>query len=513
MKRLLLLLLLLGSLPLARRGQGQGTGMDFERLDAFLLDCMERWKVPGMAVAVCDRDGLLFSKGYGLRDVRGQAPIDGQTLFGIASNSKAFTAMALAMLVDEGKLSWDDKVIDLLPEFRSYDPYVTQNATVRDLLSHRIGLATFSGDLIWYASDHTPQEILELSQHLPPAFGFRAGYGYSNIMYLAAGMIVERVSGQPWGEFVRGRILTPLGMDGTCVSISELPRFGKVATPHAWNQGKPLPIEWVNWDNMAPAGAINSTAEDMTRWLRLQLNRGQWQGQRLVSEDRLWEMWSPQNHKALSMGQFRSNPSRNFELYGLGWALMDYNGAKVVHHSGGLDGMISHTAFLPEENLGFVILTNGSSWLPGVLLYDLLDLHFQQFAPERNRYYSSAFWADMDQDRLAWERRALERQPEAAPSLPLEGFAGRYQAPIYGQAEVRVEGGRLVLDFLHTPILRAELEHWQFNSFRVRMPKMPSLPNGMANFTIGPDGQVLALDIDVPNPDFDFTELKFVRME
>ncbi|MHC1775304.1 MAG: serine hydrolase [Lentimicrobium sp.] len=481
-------------------------------LDAYFNAASEKWKVPGMAVAIIKNDSIVLLKGYGVKESGKAGKINENTSFAVASNTKSFTATAIGMLVDEGKLNWNDKVVDYLPWFRLYDPYVTQNMTIRDLLSHRSGLETFSGDLIWYGSSYSRDEVIKRASFLKPRYGFRENYGYSNIMYLAAGQIVAKVSGMSWDDFLSQRIFKPLGMNHTTTSIKQLDLKGNTALPHNDVEGQVISINYLNWDNIGPAGSINSTSADMIKWLKLQLNKGKWGDETIVSEKSLRELWSPQTIQRVSTFSEKFWPSTHFKSYGMGWGLMDYHGKKVISHSGGYDGMISFSAFVPEEDLGFVILTNTNSSLYYPLSYKILDTYLSNDTTD----WSTIFYDLIEQNKEAEKKKLEEDELKlisgTSPTLPLEKYTGTYLSEIYGEVIVELKDGMLYLKFVPTPIFHSPLKHWQYNTFKIKFPDVPSLPEGKAAFIIDTD-QVQKLLIDVPNPDFDFTELDFIRLK
>ena len=260
-------------------------------IDAYAEKTRADWNVPGMAIAIVKDDKVVFAKGYGARTLGKSEKVDENTLFAIASNTKAFTTASLSILIDEKKLGWDDKVVKYLPEFQLYNPYVTSEFTIRDLVSHRSGLDTFSGDLLWYETTYSSDEILRRARYLKPTSGFRSSYGYQNLMFIAAGKIVERVSGKPWAQFVRERILTPLGMKNTKTSINDYKKGDNVASPHNESGGMMRALPQGNVDGGAGAVRLNSSVSDMTKWLRLQLGRGTFEGKEILKE-RSAEMWS-----------------------------------------------------------------------------------------------------------------------------------------------------------------------------------------------------------------------------
>jgi len=484
-----------------------------EDLDKYFSAALSKWKVPGMAIAITLDDSVVLLKGYGVRETNKNGRVDENTSFAVASNTKSFTATAIGMLVDEGKVHWDDKVIDYLPWFKLYDPYVTGNMTIRDLLSHRSGLETFSGDLIWYGSTYSRDEIIKRAAYLKPNYGFRANYGYSNIMYLAAGQIVAEVSGLSWDEFIDQRILKPLGMKHTNTSITKLDLKGNTAIPHNDVEEDIIAINYLNWDNIGPAGSINSSAADMIKWIQFQLKKGKWDDQTLVSEKSLRELWSPQTIQRVSANSEKMWPSTHFKSYGMGWGLMDYHGKKVISHSGGYDGMISYTAFVPESKLGFVILTNKNSSLYYPLSYKILDSYLSSDTTDWSNLFHGLIEKNKQAEIKEKEEKISERIAGTSPTFPLEKYAGSYISEIYGEVKVTMKDNQLYLNFIPTPIFHSPLVHWQYNTFTLKFPDVPSLPEGKAAFILGQESEVVKLLIDVPNPDFDFTELEFIRRQ
>lgn len=482
------------------------------RLDAYLDKALKDWDVPGMGVAVVNKDGVIFSKGYGVKDIKTGEAVDANTIFAVASNSKAFTASAVALLVDQGKLTWDDKVVDHLPWFKLYDPYVTANMTIRDLLSHRSGLATFSGDLLWYGTDYSSEEVVKRAQYLKPVYGFRTTFGYSNITYLTAGLIVEKISGQKWAQFVKNNFFTPLGMTSSVASIKEFNEKTNLAQPHTTFEDKTIRIDYLNWDNIAPAGAIISSANDMAKWIQLQLNYGKWNGTQIISEKSLNEMWYPQIMNTVSKTSREYWPSTHFKGYGMGWSIMDYHGKKVMGHSGGADGMISYTAFSPEANIGLVIVTNKNSSLYLPVMYKILDTFMAGEGDEQKDW--SAIFLEREKKNKEFEAKQKKERSEkrvlnTKPSADLKKYVGTYKSKLYGDATVGLQDGSLYVQFVPTKMFHGKLNHWHYDTFTLQFPDVPSLPEGTVNFVLDANGEVEEMRIDIPNPDFDFTELEF----
>jgi len=489
-------------------------GIDFKKLDSYLAKSLKEWKIPGMAVAVVQGDSIAFAKGYGIKEFGKAGKVNTKTLFAVASNTKSFTAAALSQLVDEGKINWDDKVIDYLPWFRMYNDYVTGEMTVRDLLCHRSGLKTFSGDLLWYETNYSQDEVIKRMRFLKPEYGFRAHFGYSNILVSAAGRIIPEIAGITWQNYIRTHFFKPLGMTSSLLSVKELKGKKNIAVPHHVAEGKPpLPIKYMQWDNVAPAAAVISNVEDMSKWLILQMNNGVYKGDTILSAKQIYEMHSTQTPDNMNPGWARYFPGKHFSTYGLGWSLFDYKGVKVVNHSGGADGMISQTMIVPEKKIGIVVLTNSVNYLPTALMYYVLDDYFG----EPNNDWSAFFLRVkkyMDNlDKQDREKAEKEHNPNTQPALALKEYCGTYGGKLYGNAEVRLEKGKLVLNFLPSDVLIGDLTHWQYETFKIKLRHSPTLPEGTVNFIIGKNGKVNELKVDIPNPDFFFDELEFKKLK
>ena len=371
-------------IPMGAAAQGPTTPTSPPRdLDAYVARVMRDFEVPGLAIAVVQDGRVLLAKGYGVRKLGESAPVDERTLFGIASNTKAFTATALGILVEEGKIRWDAPVIDYLPGFAMYDPFVTRELTIRDLLVHRSGLGLGAGDLLWWpTSTYDRKEIARRLRYIKPATSFRSAYAYDNVLYLVAGQVIETVSGQSWEDFVQTRILARVGMTGSTVRHSSAAAGGNVATPHAPIDGKVRPIAPFTSDNTNPAGGINSSASDIAKWMIVQLDSGRLASGRLFSQNTARNLWSvvtplrPGNPPA-ELAALRAS----FTGYGLGFFLRDYRGSKMVWHTGGLPGYVSRISLIPDKKLGVAVLTNQESGEAfEAISWRLLD-HFLGAAP------------------------------------------------------------------------------------------------------------------------------------
>jgi CubicO group peptidase (beta-lactamase class C family) len=425
-----------------------------KEIDAYAQKVLTDWNAPGMAIAVVKDDKVVFAKGYGIRELGKPDKVDENTVFAIASNSKAFTAAALGILVDEKKIAWNDKVIKYLPEFQMYDPYVTSELTIRDLLSHRSGLATFSGDLLWYDTTYSTDEALRRVRYLKPTMGFRAGFGYQNLMFMAAGRIIEKVSGKTWGGFIKERIFDPLGMSRTSTSVKDIK--DNFASPHNESHGgkmRTLPLG--NIDGAIGAAGLNSSVADLSKWVRLQLGRGKFEGKQIFSEQRSWEMWQPNILNPISEAASKNNPTRHFAGYAMGWGLADYQGRKVISHSGGLDGMLSYTVLIPEENLGFVVLTNNETSAFAIMMNTMLDIFTG--APKRDRSAELLKQSQAGKDAAAAADKKVDesRIPNTKPTLALSSYAGTYSSQMYGDVTITEENGKLVLRMIPTTLSKS----------------------------------------------------------
>lgn len=460
-------------------------------LERYIRDAMDEWEVPGLAIAVIRNDSVIFAEGYGERVLGSGEPVDESTLFAIASTTKAMTVGALGMLVDEGELDWDDRVARHLPALEFADPYVERHVTIRDLLTHRTGVSR--DDNVWIAAPFDRGEVLRRVRHLPQSSGFRRGYGYNNIMYMVAGEIVAAASGLEWDDFIETRIFDPLGMDRSTTRTAVVEGRSNVAIGHTRHQGEILPMPRRNYDALGPAGSVWSSAEDMARWIRLQLGDGTFEGRQLLESETIEEMREPQEFIGTDTATQRLFPSRNFRAYGMGWRLEDYHGRKVVQHTGGVNYTSTQVGLIPSEAIGVVVLVNYSgSRLHTALMYRVFDLLLGLPATD----WSAELKVLSDRSAAAAGRRseALEasRIEGTRPSLALDAYAGTYSDDLYGDVEVALEGGGLVLRY--SPDYIADLEHWHHDTFRA-VWRTTGFGAPFATFTLDPRGRAAALDL------------------
>jgi CubicO group peptidase (beta-lactamase class C family) len=493
--------------------------LDETEVDAIVAPFMKAFETPGIAVAIVRPGRPAFVKGYGVRTMGKPAPVDAHTRFGIASHSKAFTAAALALLVDDGKLGWEDPVVKHLPEFRMYDPAVTAMMTVRDLLTHRSGLPLGAGDLMFFPqSSHVAEDVLQALPYLKPARGFRAGYDYDNILYLVAGVLIHRVTGVPWDKFVETRLFAPIGMTDAVGSRGSL-RTDNVAGRHA-RLGPPArgmgPLSVIQPDEgpmVDAAGGINASVTDMAKWLQVQLDRGKLpDGKQLWSPAQAKEMWTPQTITASSDGPQVDNPARPIlQTYALGWFVQDYRGLKMVQHSGGLSGQITYTGLLPTRGIGVSVFSNVEEPVSSAIRNAILDRLIDAPAFDWVSSYGARMKAGAD-EALASVAGGVDKQPAGAPSLPLKAYAGRYRDPWYGDVVVSEKGGRLSIDFTPTPVFKSMLDPWGPDIFRTRFAKDAG-EDAIVTFVVK-DGAVTGMTMKALSPladfSYDFQHLNFV---
>ncbi len=462
--------------------------------DDYINKALLEWEVPGLAIAIVKDDRIVLAKGYGVRKLGDPAPVNERTLFAIGSSSKAFTAAAIAMLADEGKLKWDDPVTKYLPDFELYDPYVTRELTVRDLLSHRSGLKR--GDLLWYGTEYDRDEILRRTRYLKPTWSLRSTFGYQNLMFLAAGQLIAKVSGKSWDEFIRQRIFTPLGMTASNTSVKDLKGLDNVSSPHAKIEDKVEAISWRNIDNIAPAGSINSSVVDMAQWVRLQLAQGEYQKQHLLSSGAAKEMQTSQTVIRAEPPYSLLYPEAHFLNYGLGWFLHDFRGRKVVEHGGAIDGMRAQVAMIPEEKLGLVILTNmHGTTLPLALMYRIFDAYLDVPQRDWSANMLKTVKSFEEQGKTAQKKSEAERVKDTRLSLALPEYAGTYKNDLYGEVKVTHENGKLGVRF--GPAYSSGLEHWHFDTFRAKFIGA-GVSYAYMTFALNAQGKIETLTLNLP---------------
>jgi len=487
--------------------------------DAYVARVLQTFKVPGASVAIVKDGRVVIARGYGVRKLGLPAPVTSRTRFGIASNTKLFTATALGILVDEGKIEWDTPVVRYLPDFAMYDPWVTREITVRDLLVHRSGLGLGAGDLLWWpASTYDRKEIVHRLRYIKPATSFRSAYAYDNVLYQVAGELIEAVSGQTWEQFMSSRVLAKVGMTESNVSHADM-SGPDVAATHAEVDGTVRPIAPFTGESTNPAGGINSTAEDMAKWMIVQLDSGRLgDGSRLypaATTRQLWRIVTPL--VASTPPAELAWTSANFRGYALGVNVTEYQGRKMLTHTGGLPGYVSQVTMIPELRLGVAVLTNQES---GSAFQSITLRALDAYLGVPAHDYPAIF-SKMDEAALARARRieseaTAKRDSTSGPSLPLASYAGRYADAWYGDITIAQENGGLVMRFSHTPSLVGDLVHWQHDSFVARWRDRELRADSYVTFALNPDGTIDHATMQAVSPltdfSFDFQDLLLVPL-
>jgi len=479
-------------------------------LDAYIRRIMERFEVPGLSVAVVKDDRVLLAQGYGVRALGDPAAVDRKTLFGIASNTKVFTATALGILAEEGKLEWDAPVVRYLPSFAMYDPWVTRNITVRDLLVHRSGVGLGAGDLMfWPPTDFTRKELVERLRYIPPATSFRSAYAYDNVLYPVAGEVIEAVSGMSWEDFVRTRILRPVGMTGSDVRLGDPREVPNAATTHARVDGVVRAVQPYLGDVVNPAGGIFSNAEDMARWVMVQMDSGRVAtgGPRVFGPAVTRELWTPVSPMPFGDPPPELAPLRRFfNFYGLGLNVRDYRGERVLTHTGGLPGYVSRVTMVPDRKLGVVVLTNQESGEAfEAITWGILD-HFMGAEPFDWLEAFAAVKARGDSAVAAAEAATVaDRDRTSTPSLPLDRYVGTFRDAWYGDVTIAREGDGLVIRFSRSPQLVGDLVHWQYDTFVARWRLRELRADAFVTFSLNPDGSIERAVMRPVSPATDFS--------
>ena len=461
-------------------------------LDAYVAQAVKDWQAPGLAIAVVKDGRVVFAKGYGKRDISRPAAFDTSTLSAIASTTKAMTAVAMAMLVDEGKVKWDDPVTNYLPSFQLYDPYVTREVTVRDLLTHRAGLG--NADYLWAVEDLPADEMMTKLRLIKPAYSLRSSFVYQNVMYIAAGQVIARVSGMPWAKFVQTRVFDPLGMRNTYPNASLVPSTANAAVPH-WRYGRDT-IVAIGHDvsqAIGPAGDVWSSVSDMSKWMLFLLDSARVNGKRLLKPETFAELFTPQ--VMVPPDEFYPTmelTKPHWTTYGLGWFQHDYQGRMLDFHTGSLSGMVAIIGLVPDERFGVYILANRDHVeVRHALMYKAIDLYLGNPKRDWSRELLTLYDARRARADSARAANDAKRIMGTKPSLELSKYAGVYEDPLLGRITVREDRGKLRVDA--GPSLKGDLEHWQYDRFRARYDDRWQ-GTDFITFTIG-DGIATSLEL------------------
>lgn len=456
--------------PPVRGEEKKSPELDEKAIAALVQKAMKEFEAPGVAVVIVQGDKVVYLKGHGVQKLGGDSPVTPDTLFAIASCTKAFTATAIGLLIQDGKMSWDDPVRKHLPGFRLNDPLADREVTIRDLLCHRTGVVRH--DILWVVHPWQREEMIRRSQFLRSDKSFRSEWGYNNLQYAAAGEASARAAGMPWEELVRSRLLNPLGMKATNFRVSDMEKSPNYARPHARKERTKGPIQVIAplpVDALAAAGGINSSVRDLSAWLRFQLAEGRWEGKPLLKAEILRQTHAPLAVVPISKEMRKVVQGVTVQQsYALGWQVADYRGRETITHGGSLDGYRSRVVLLPEEKIGIAILSNlDSTSLPEALSNSLLDLQLQAPAWDWNAKFLE-MRAELEVEKKKKEERLLkERKPDTKPALPLGKYAGTYGEPAHGQMRITAEGGVLTVRWGKFTL---PAEHWHFDTFRLKEP-------------------------------------------
>jgi len=484
----------------------QGQALSGQQLNKYYQKLLDTYDVPGLAVAIVKKDSIILQNGYGYLNIDNQHKVDKTTLFGIASLSKTFTAGLVAKAVAEEKLKFDTCIKSILPGFKLYDPYVTKKITIQDALSHRTGLGNFSGDLIWYGSSVADTTIINRLQHLEPEHGFRTDFGYSNIMYLITGKILEQVYHNTYAEILDSIMLTPLNMRFTTPDYNAAMMHRNLAQPHINYKDKTIKQPYLSWDNMQPAGGVFSNVEEMSRYIQMLLNSGTYKNEVLINSKYLKKLWQQQTPLNLSWLDKQLQTPVNFKSYGMGWSLMDYNGHKALYHSGGLDGMVSQMVIVPDKGTGAIFLANKTTALPTVLMYDFLD---RLLGNDSLHHYPTRTHALLEKIKEPEVNKAVTYT--STQNFDTGFYCGKYYDSLVGPATISYENDSLFLKFKESRIFKGYLVKTDMLSFDLYWPNVPSLHKGNIDFEVNGLGEIKGFTINLPNPDLHFDELHFSK--
>ncbi|MFA6455312.1 MAG: serine hydrolase [Bacteroidota bacterium] len=482
-KMIVVLLITVGSMATA-----QQLPKDF---DAYVEKALKTFDVPGVSVAVVKDGKVVLAKGYGVKTIGTNDKVDSKTNFSIASNTKAFVGTSIGILVEEGKLKWNDRVVDHLPWFQLSDPYVTKEMRVIDLLVHRSGLGLGAGDLlIWPTNTYNQKDVVKRFKNVPLATSFRSTYAYDNILYLVAGELIEAVSGMPWEQFVKTRIYDKLGMSNSTLTFADAVKKGNVATPHAEVNGTVRIVAASDSSKTNPAATVNTNAEDIAKWMICQIDSGKLSdGSNLFSAKTAQTLWSVQTPLPVGKVAKELAPIQpNFAGYGAGFFLRDYRGKKLVWHTGGLSGMVSLVAMIPELRVGVAVFTNqemsGTFYSIG---WKVLD-HYLGAQYDWIKAYKSVKDRADSLNNASDSKTTMQRDSLSKPSLPLEKYVGTYTDAWYGDISIELKDGRLFMQMNATPSLGGYLEHYQYNTFIARWSDPEMRADAFVTFSLNPDG-------------------------
>ncbi|WP_322406640.1 serine hydrolase [Idiomarina sp. PL1-037] len=474
---------------------------------------LDAFNIPGLAVVAVKGGEVILAEGFGVRDIESQQPVTPTTLFGIASHTKAFTAAAMATLVEQGKVEWDDKVVEHLPGFKLADPYITRELTIRDLLSHRSGLGLGAGDLmIWPNTDKTTDEVIAGLANVPIEHGFRERFDYNNLMFVTAGEVISRVTNMPYQQYVEQTFFEPMQMDESTIGFSRIDGgYDNVAVGTIEMDGElhRFPLDFL--EDFSAAGATAASADDMSRWLQTLLDEGETPtGERLFTEELLHDMW--QLTTPLPVSADAAEQGTYFRGYGLGWFVKDYYGVKHVSHSGGILGMLSFTTVIPEEEFAITVMSNQQAFgaLTAIVqesLEEILGVPDEDWVAKESKKYHEFIQKKAD--------FKVEAVDDPQPALALSEYVGTYKDDWYGEVVISEKGDALNIDFTHTDMLKGSLEHYNGNTFIVRWDEPLLEADAFIEFDVSQSNRVESATMqavaDFTDFSFDFHNLKLEK--
>ncbi|NRF41179.1 serine hydrolase [Pedobacter foliorum] len=465
---------------------------DSTDIDEFIAKQVSDYKIPGLAIGIIKNHKVIFKKGYGVTSTSKGLPVNTQTIFPISSCTKAFTAAALGILVDEGKIKWDDKVVKYLPNFKLSDPWITKELTIVDILSHRSGLKTFDGDLLWYGTKYTREDIAKLIRYSPIRTNFRTDFAYQNIMYLVAGLVVESVTGKTWDEFLKERIFKPLKMSGTITNRDSITSESNFALPHIQNK----PIKPLNMHNISPAGGVDSNIDDMLTWMQMWLANGRANDTTILNDGTI---------KTITSIKTLTSDNKD-DGYGLGWFIKQTKNGKMVNHNGGMPGYISSVVLFPDSSSGIVILTNKISQINDQLVKEIAN-----YMTKKDTFN----WKEADKDMSGkatvfdWDKKR-KPQPKKSDVIPnFNRYQGEYEDLAYGKARIRKEKGKPFLELLPTKeLFSGFLYNIDADRFKIVFND-PFVQEGEVVFTRDNNKKITGFKLNIDSDDFLFSDLDF----
>lgn len=493
---------------------------DKNDIDNIVQRAMDEFSVPGMTVSVVYGDDVFYARGKGIVETGKPEKVDAATLFQIASLTKAFTTAALAVLVDDGKIDWDAPVIDYLPEFRMYDAWVTREFTVRDLLTHRSGLSPGAGDLLIIDGKSTPDDVVRAMRHLKPSSSFRSQFDYDNLLYIVAGQLIAEISGSSFPEFLEERVLQPLGMGNCSATLSRADKNAVKATPHLLIDGKLQTTLSLESDLTSPTGGVNCSANDMARWMLFLLNDGlNEEGKQIISKAQMQQLFNP-----ISVTSSRSylveHAGSFLTAYALGWNVSTFYGQPLYAHSGGLWGMTSYIAILPEQNLAVFASNNLLSGAPLAVVNGIVDRFLTDSTDQTSKDWTAIIKEVVSQksgEAEAIVNKAMaERDKNSTPSLALAAYTGTYRDPWYGDIRIVLKDGQLWFESQRSETFHGRLEHFQYNTFIARWEATHLNADAYVSFSLGAQGNVEGIKMKAVSPatdfSFDFHDLDLKRV-